>query len=714
MRRCLGLLLLICGFASTAHAIRLHTQAELLLDAEMARPGETVTAAVRLQMAPHWHTYWRNPGESGGATKIKWTLPEGVTAGDIQWPVPEKYLFASLTTYVYHNEVVLLVPLTIANGRQPGLAPIKARISWLECEEQCVPGSAEVAANLEIGSDRKPSSSAPLISGAASRIPPSGEKLNPIAKWIGPAMEQSRNFSIEWKSSSSATNADFFHYGSKEFEISPNVEVLPSAQGTIRVQKTVKLLEGTWPAKLEGLVVENISAGQEATAHSVAISLGEGSDAARERTAMNSSTTIGSTRTVSVPLMLLYAFIGGLILNVMPCVLPVIALKIFGFVQQSKEDPRRVFRFGLIYALGVLASFAVFATMIVIVKKSGGDATWGMQMQFPHFRLAMTVLMVLVALNLFGVFEVTLGGRTAGAVGDLATKEGAAGAFFNGVLAVILATPCTAPFLATAVGFAIPQSPAIVFLFFLTVGLGLALPYVILSWKPAWLKFLPKPGAWMEKFKVALGFPILATAIWLYTLTGPSFGKEGMWGLGIFLLMLSLAVWVWGEFVQRGSRRKGFAIIIALTLLGVAYGYGLEDQMNWRSPVRKNTAVSSEEGGISWQPWSAAAIEKARSEGHPVLVDFTADWCLTCKANKKTSLEIASVRAKLKEIGAVALLADNTDPNPAIAAELHRFGRAGVPLVLVYPADPTASPIELPALLTPGIVLDALEKAAKR
>jgi thiol:disulfide interchange protein DsbD len=249
---------------------------------------------------------------------------------------------------------------------------------------------------------------------------------------------------------------------------------------------------------------------------------------------------------------------------------------------------------------------------------------------------------------------------------------------------------------------------------FLAVGVGLAAPYVVLSWNPAWLKFLPKPGAWMEKFKNAMGFPMLATAVWLFNLAAGSYGKSVLW-FGVFLVVVAFAAWIFGEFVQRGRTRKGLALVIVLILLVGGYVFALENQLQWRQPMAApDTTGSLKESndGIAWQRWSSEAVAKARSEGRPVIVDFTADWCLTCQVNKKTSLEITSVRAKLKEINAVALLGDYTHFPDVITAELNRFNRAGVPLVMVYPKNPEAQPIVLPEILTPGIVLDALDRAA--
>jgi len=299
----------------------------------------------------------------------------------------------------------------------------------------------------------------------------------------------------------------------------------------------------------------------------------------------------------------------------------------------------------------------------------------------------------------------------------LSSKPGAPGAFFNGLLATLLATSCTAPFLGAAAGFALlPKvSNTVVIAFFLMVGLGLATPYVVLSWQPAWLKFLPKPGPWMEKFKVAMGFPMLAAGVWLFNLTSTFYGDRTWW-LAIFLVFLAVAAWVFGEFVQRGRRRRVLALIITALLLVAGYAFALEDHLRWREPLAASastTSLSEDSSGIDWQPWSPKAVAQARAAGRPVLVDFTAKWCLTCQANKAIAIEIPSVEAKLKAINAVALLGDYTRFPDNITEELNRFDRAGVPLVLVYPKDSSATPIILPEALTSGIVLDALDHAAK-
>ncbi|HEX3890598.1 MAG TPA: thioredoxin family protein, partial [Verrucomicrobiae bacterium] len=325
-----------------------------------------------------------------------------------------------------------------------------------------------------------------------------------------------------------------------------------------------------------------------------------------------------------------------------------------------------------------------------------------------------------VALNLFGVFEVTLGGRALDAAGNLASRHGANGAFFNGVLATTLATPCTAPFLAPALGFAFSQNAGTIILIFLFAGLGLAAPYALLSLNPALLKFLPKPGAWMEKFKIAMGFPMLATVVWLFNVAASDYGSSVFW-LGVFLVVVAFAAWIFGEFVQRGRKRKGIALAIVLILLAGSYVYALESKLHWREMIAETdtTSLAVSSGGIDWQPWLPEAVAQARDAGKPVLVDFTASWCVTCNAIVKPALENSSVAAKLKEMNAVALLADYTRTPPEITDEIAKYGGAGVPLVLVYPKNPDAAAIVLPQpspLQLPSgyekIILDALNRAA--
>jgi len=705
-----------------------HTQAKLLLSADTAKPGDTILVGVDLKMEPGWHTYWKNPGEAGQATEIKWELPPGVTAGAIEWPLPEKLPPAEVTTYGYENEVMLLVPLTLETNLSAGTLNLAAKVSWLECKEVCIPAGADVQAALVVGSETKTSADAALIESWEKKVPftLTGSATD-HAWWEAPASGDTRTLVIGHltpKPTNTITfdfikydSADFFPEASEHYEIQGPTEITSAFASDIRLRKVVKKFDGDWPTQILGVLVLQHGNWRNGNEARLTVADEPPADAGASEKLFAPKPPAPALPLPSPILwqMLLYAFIGGLILNIMPCVLPVIALKILGFVGEARSDPGRVRKLGLIYALGVLVSFLALAEIVIGVKSAGHHAGWGMQFGNPVFIVCLITLVTLVALNLFGVFEVVPGGRALNAAGELASKPGAGGAFFNGVLATALATPCTAPFLSIALGFAFSQPPATIVLIFLTVGLGLSAPYVVLSWNPAWLKLLPKPGAWMEKFKIAMGFPMLATVVWLFSVASGSYGKNVLW-LGVFLVIVAFAAWIYGEFVQRGRKHRIVATIITLMVLAGGYVFALEKELDWREamPMADTTGSLKESvNGIDWQRWSPEAVAQARAEGHPVIVDFTADWCLTCQVNKKTSIEIPSVRKKLKEINAVALLGDYTHFPDSITSELNRYNRAGVPLVLVYPKKPDAEPIVLPEVLTPGIVLDALDRAVQ-
>jgi len=703
-----------------------YTQAKLILPVDTVKPGDTILVGVDLKMEPGWHTYWKNPGDAGMATEIKWQLPPGITNGPTEWPLPEKLPPAEVTTYGYTNEVVLLVPLTLASNLPAGTLNLAAKVSWLECKEVCIPSGADIQAALVVGDETKNSAAAPFIEAWRKKLPfTMTGSASDHAWWQGPADGDTRTLVIGHltpNTSNTVTfdfikyeSADFFPDASEHFEIQGPTEITSAFASDIRLRKVVKKFDGDWPSQITGVLVLRHGDWNVANESKLTIADEPPADAgADERLFVSPKPPASILPSPILWQMLLYAFIGGLILNIMPCVLPVIALKILGFVGEARNEPGRVRGLGLIYALGVLVSFLVLAEIVIGVKTAGHRAGWGMQFGNPVFIVCLTTLVTLVALNLFGVFEVVLGGRATDAAGQLASRPGAAGAFFNGVLATALATPCTAPFLSIALGFAFAQPSATIIVIFLAVALGLASPYVLLSWNPAWMGFLPKPGAWMEKFKIAMGFPMLATAVWLFNLAADSYGKNVLW-LGVFLVIVAFDAWIFGEFFQRGRRHKIIAAILALIVLAGGYVFALEKELDWRKampPADATGSLKESVDGIDWQRWSPEAVAQARAAGKPVLVDFTADWCLTCQVNKKTSLEISSVRQKLKDINAVALVGDYTHFPDLITAELNHFERAGVPLVLVYPKSTNAPPLVLPEVLTPGIVLDALERAA--
>ncbi|MSU41148.1 MAG: DUF255 domain-containing protein [Pedosphaera sp.] len=692
MRRALFLLLL-CPFFAQAQdlfgTLTAKSKVRLLVETPAAKPGDTVWAGVHFTIPEHWHIYWRNHGESGAAPKILWQLPAGITAGDIHWPVPEKLIWSELTTYVYHGQVLLMVPLKLTGDLKPQELVLRAKVDWLECHESCVDGTAAIQAPLVVGDKTTEGNDAPLFARTRQQWPvPATAPL--AAWWSGAEKDGKRLLTFRAPAAAADTAADFLPYLDSENRF----EVQPAGQGVITngthtFTHPVKKLRGDWPVMLAG-VVRVVSAGNATRGIETTLMVGE-------KPADVVTPAAPALGGMALLLMVAGAFAGGLILNIMPCVLPVISLKILGFVQQSAQDPAHVRRHGLVYGLGVLFSLLVLAGVVIGARQAGGSGSWGMQMQHPGFLLGLLVVMTLVALNLFGVFEVMLGAGAMTKAGELAGREGFAGSFFNGMLATALATPCTAPGLAAAAGVAFVQPPWVIVLFFSAVGVGLALPYVLLSFKPGWLRFLPPPGPWMEQCKQAMGFPMLAAAVWLLTLAAPHF-DNGALRLGLMSVVLALAAWVFGQFVQRGQQRRGLAAIVCLLLLGLSVG-----------------CLVLFQDKLEWKPWSHEAVTAARAAKRPVLVDFTADWCLTCKVNKRTSIEVDSVRRKLKAVDAVILKADFTDrKNEAIRAELAKHQRAGVPLVLVYPADGSSPPIVLPEILTPSVVVDALQRAAAK
>ncbi len=703
-----GILWFALAWSLTLHAA--NTEVSLLLSHSEAKPGETLFAAVRLKMNPGWHTYWVNGGDSGGPTVIDWDLPPGISFGELQWPVPNRFEEGGLVTYTYEKEVYLITPLHIAASLKPGKLVLKAKVRWLECATLCIPGRDEVEATILIGNSTKFTSHSTAIAQWQTGVPKPNLYLKADAVWLGAITNETRSLSIQFAGFLTTNQPDFYPGPNDKYTVSATSKFEPEG----RIIKAVELLEGEWPTQIEGVAV--FGHGADVQAFSVVLNLNKGIGPTASTT--NPAPLSRSTRKSEATLfgVILLAFIGGLILNIMPCVLPVIALKILGFVQQSTQSPSHVRKLGFVYALGVWVSFLVLAGAVIIVKQVGGTAVWGMQFQNPIFLVVLTVLVTLVALNLFGIFEILLTGNALGAASQLSSKEGLMGAFFNGVLATALATPCTAPYLGFALGFAFTASYWVIIIVFSSIAFGLAAPYVLLSCNPNWLKFLPKPGAWMERFKQLMGFPMLATAVWLFSLSGSRYGSNGILWLGVFLVLVSLAAWIWGEFVQRNSKHSTIARIAAVIILLASYYFLLEGRLNWRHRTKPATQdqVGNNSSHFGFLKWSKEAVEEARKAGRPVLVDFTAEWCLTCQIFSKTSIENEVVQKRLKEINAAVFIADFTDQDPLIANEILSHGRAGVPLVLVYPQDRNRPPIILPENLTAKALLSALENDVKK
>jgi len=408
---------------------------------------------------------------------------------------------------------------------------------------------------------------------------------------------------------------------------------------------------------------------------------------------------------------LLFGFLGGLILNLMPCVLPVISLKIFGFVQQAGQSRRKILRSGIAFTVGIFAWFIALAVLLIALKGAGRDVTWGgFQFTNPYFVLVLSVIVLVFALNLFGVFEISLPQSVTRSLLSTGERKDLLGSFFQGVFATVLATPCTAPFLGTALGFAFTQSAAIILAMFIAIAAGMSAPYLLLSAQPAWLRFLPRPGPWMVHVKQFMGFLLLATLLFLLYVLGAERGLEGAIWASCFLLVISIACWMKGAFVvPTASSTKRFVMVVVMLLLlfgGGAYFIGDKFQ---------STTIASAGSQIrgDWQPFTPERLQAELEQGRSVFVDFTAAWCLTCKFNEASVLEAQDVREAFQRHGVVKLKADWTNGDPMITKLLQQFGRPGVPLYVLYPAK-NEEPFVFPEVLTKGMVLEKLESVASK
>lgn len=598
------------------HQGRQIVNASLLADTNAIVPGRPFTAGLLLKMAPGWHTYWQYPGDSGLATNLQWNLPPGFKAGAIQWPIPERITEeGDLETYAYRDEVLLLVEITTPQKIDAQKITLHAKVNWLVCEKICVPGDADLALALPVAAQNQPGNSE-LFEKYRSLLPKTG---------------QQPPFTYKWSSQQSSAVLDLIGTGERKPDFFP----LPAAGTVIEHPMietvnpnspviTVKVTSGS-PDQLAGVVVLGEGASREgwfiAPQTSAPPSMGSLNAAAPSKRSFLKYLVLG--------------FLGGLLLNVMPCVLPVITLKIYGFISQSGQSRRRIFELGMAYCAGVFAWFLGLAALIVTF-----GLNWSFQFQNKSFIAAMLIICVLFGLNLIGMFELMLPGGLNTKLAGLTSKDGLCGSFVHGLFTTLMGSACTAPLLGPAVGFALAQPPLIIFSFFATIAAGMTLPYFLLTLNPAWMRFLPKPGMWMVRVKQIMGVLVLATAVW--------------------------------------------------------FGYVLVQQLR-----TTNTEA--------FEP----ALQTALKSGRIVFVDFTAEWCINCKVNEKLVLKSEAVQQAFKKENVLFLKADWTNGAADITKVLKQFGRAGVPLYVIYPAASSGQPIVLPELLTQQIVLDGLNAAAK-
>ena len=678
--------------AETPHPVR----ARLVADVESADPGSVFRLGVALEMDPGWHTYWQYSGDAGMPTQVDWKLPLGYAAGGLQWPLPKKYSEAGdLTVYGYTGEVLLFSEIQAPATSTADTALFEAGVSWLVCREICIPGGAEVSVSLPVVRGMPASANRSLFEQFAARVPQ--EKAADAGLEVShgvaaTAQEIAVDLAIRHDGSAEVRVVEFLPLDLDGFEFSTRLE----PDGGLRL--SLKPYSDRELTLLSGVLQYT---GQTFGERSVYLSLD-----------LETSTEPGQTDPSFGPAgrlpstYLLMAIVGGFILNLMPCVLPVISLKILGIVSHAGEDRRRVRALGLAFVGGIELTFLALAALVLALKEAGEAIGWGFQFQYPEFVLFMVALVFVLGLSLFGVFTVNI--WVSGRFG--ASSEGLLGSFSNGVLATILATPCTAPFLGTALGFAFSQAGPMVVFLFAAIGVGMALPYLLLALKPDWMRWLPAPGPWMERFKQLMGFLLMGTVVWLLWVLGNQLGLEGVIWTIVFLLALGLACWMIGSWIDLGTSRIGRRFVWGLSLMLVVTAYVtllhpiLQTERAWAS------IGDTGDRGQVWQPYTPARLDRLLAEGRIVFIDFTAEWCWTCKINERVVLEDTDVRARFAELGVAMVKADWTNHNPEITRLLRSFGRSGVPLYILYPGK-GGDPIVLPELITASMVLEALERA---
>lgn len=657
-------------------------------------PGKPLEIGLLMEMAPKWHTYWIYGGDAGFPTTIDWTLPSGFKAGVIQWPLPHReFLPGEIESYVYYDKVLLITTIEVPADLKEKSITIKAKASWLVCEEICIPGSAELEITLPVSSEAAP---------ANQELFTTFRNLQP---GDGPPP-----YKLSWKAGAGESTLTVSGLeGVKSVDVFP----LPVGEQQVGHPKNSEVANGTAtisiPAEgpVRGVLVAETADGRKGWYVSSDLS----APATPQKGASTPATSAAPAKPAPPSLWyaILCGLIGGLILNVMPCVLPVISLKIFGFVRQAGNHPERILRHGLAFVAGIFVFFLAIGLLIIFINSRGGGAGWGFQFQNAWFNVAMCSLIFLFALNLFGVFEIVLPGKATNALENASSQEGYLGSFFQGAFSTLLATSCSAPFLGTALGFAFGQPAGTVLVIFTAVAAGMSAPYLLLSAKPAWMKLLPKPGMWMERVKQFMGFPLIGTLIWLLGVVSKQKGADGVIWLASFLLCLALAAWIYGTFCGPTSKPAQRTMALLLTLIvaggGGFYFLGVQFAQSTRPALS-----GVKEGGIPWREFSNKALAELRAEGKPVFLDFTADWCVNCKVYEKTAIEVPAVREAFKKFDVVPMKADWTNPNPEIEAALKSFGRAAIPFYVLYPAN-NAEPIVLGDFITQQIMLDALSKA---
>lgn len=700
--------LLVLSFATSLHALDVveaaqqetapsndPIQLKLISDVEKITPSARFMVAISVSLEEGWKTYWKNPGEAGSPITLTWKLPSGFQSYDLEWPVPERDHYQGLVSFGYKKPYLLISEIQApADLPSSGEIPIEVTINWVACsKEECVPGETTLSKTFTVGktTDRDGS----VIDGARDALP---------AKLEGASLEaDDEGLMIVFPQSVFPYSVDEVHF-------------FPFAKGTVDLHQEESLTasEGNYylfikPGKepfqpvVEGIVKLVSRTPDIKKSFLVSLPL--------EAENLNVA-QIPFEGGESLPLMLLFSVLGGILLNVMPCVLPIISLKIMSFIKLAQQSRRLVFAHGIAFSLGVILSFLFLGALLFFLRSSGMEIGWGFQLQDPTFVAMLAALIFIMSLIFFGIFEVGLSFVSkAGQIEQDVKKKNPSlvGSFASGVLATALSTPCSGPFLGTALGLSLTLPAHLGMLIFLAMGIGMALPYLLLSWEPKWLKYLPKPGPWMETFKQVMGFFLLLTVVWLTWVFLVQADSREILEFLLAFFVISVGAWILGKYgsLIRSNLTRIVGRIAAL-LLFVLAAFMLFDAGRETAVFHPGEKVCTIiEGG--WETFSSKRVEELRAEGVPIFIDFTAKWCLLCQANFLV-LEGKEVVEAFEKEGVVKMDADWTRTDPEITQALAAFGRNSVPLYVYYPKGKGSVPKILPQVLTTSNILEAMGK----
>ncbi|MFP6808758.1 MAG: protein-disulfide reductase DsbD domain-containing protein [Pseudomonadales bacterium] len=685
-------LLFIAGAAQAALVSSGNVQAEIISENRTVKAGESFWVAVRQVIRKDWHTYWRNPGDSGAPTTLKWQLPPGFSASEIHWPYPERVPYGPLMNFGYNNEVVFPVYITVPKVIDMDGVTLRVKGRWLVCADICIPENAELELRLPV------SQQTPVV--ADENVVFFRDARQKIPKVIGIQAEKSvMEDSIMLKVSmaglepSRIKSIDYFPYEEGVLEFPAPQKLSMDTLGFTLELKAGYAFDAN-ESTLNGIIVVSEDAGH--TAFQIE-PLATGSLSSMQDSEMN------------FLLAMLFALLGGMILNLMPCVFPVLSIKFLSLVESTHSDSGQIRQHGIAYLFGVVLSFLAVAAVLIALRAGGEQIGWGFQLQSPIVIGILVYLFVLIGLNLSGYFE--FGASMMDAGSGLASRGGYAGSFYTGVLATIVAAPCTAPFMGAAIGYALTLDALSSLLVFGALGLGMALPYVLLCFSPPLLNRLPKPGKWMETLKEVFAFPMFATAIWLVWVLNLQTGANGLLAILAGLLLISFAIWL--------SKRRGSGLgrlisnsfilalfVSALMLTGVVETRAVAAGVGSSAPKGESMGPES---FLDAEPFSPERLQTLVAEG-PVFVNFTAAWCITCKVNDLAALSTDNVKQAFEANNMRYLVGDWTNEDPVITRTLANYGRSGVPLYLVFAKGASRARV-LPQILTESIVIAAINKA---